>query len=74
MSKTAKEVIRCLNILILEFKPKIIKCDNGGEFTAGIFIDWAEFLDIFISHGRIYTPRDQGTVEIFNRWFKLRIL
>ena len=41
-------------------KPKCILSDNGGEFTAAVFVKLHDDLGIEVAHGLPYHPQTQG--------------
>jgi len=51
-------------------KPQIIITDNGPEFTANVFLSWAEKQDIRISHIHPGKPMENGFVESFQGKFR----
>ena len=66
-SLTGERVIRVLSrITEKRTLPKILKFDNGSEFTSNAMLGWAAQVDIdlhFIEPGR---PMQNGSVESFN--------
>ena len=71
--KTSASIIWTLEHAIksnMGVKPKLIKSDNGAEFTSLATNVWALDNDIEWLYGRPYTPQDQGAVEALNRYIK----
>lgn len=67
-SLPALRVIRALNQL-LEWrdKPKAMRCDNGPEFTRGLFAEWARQHDIRIDYIQPGRPQQNAYIERYNR-------
>ena len=74
-SIAAKRVARVLGQVINERgKPKVIRVDNGPEFTSGEFASWCDKHGIaiqFIQPGR---PMQNGFIERFNGSYRREIL
>lgn len=74
-SLSSKRVIRVLNKVIEQRgKPKVIRVDNGSEFTSKDFELWARDQQIeiqFIQPGR---PMQNGFIERFNGSYRREIL
>ncbi len=47
-------------------KPKILRCDNGSEFTSSQFGQWAYFDDVAIDFSRPGKPTDYAYIDSFN--------
>jgi putative transposase len=61
-------VIRALNQIIeWRGKPKIIRCDNGPEYSSHRFLAWAEKQGIKIDHIQPGNPQQNAYVERYNR-------
>jgi transposase InsO family protein len=73
--KSSTEVAAALRTFIAWCgRPRRFYSDNGGEFEGDVD-DFAQNLIpvIPVIHGRPYHPQSQGTVEISNKTFKLRL-
>jgi putative transposase len=63
----ARDVTSVLSrILARRGKPQAIRCDNGTEFTATAFDQWAYANSITIDYSRPGKPTDNAFIESFN--------
>lgn len=64
----AIDVIAVLNKIIARrgCGPQSIRCDNGTEFTATAFDQWAYANDVIIDYSRPGKPTDNAFIESFN--------
>ena len=68
-------VVRVLEDLInWRGKPKMIRVDNGPEFTSTIFSDWCSGRGIAIIHIQPGKPVQNALIERFNRTFRNEVL
>jgi putative transposase len=74
-SLSAERVVRVMD-QIKEWRgvPKAIRCDNGPEFTAEVFIDWCRSNDIEPRHIQPGKPNQNAFIERFNRSFRREVL
>lgn len=72
-SKTAEEVAERLALYIGMFgPPKILQCDNGGEFRGATLLLLRQY-GIRVINGRARHPQSQGLVEKMNGTFKSKM-
>lgn len=70
INKKSATTASFINEIINEWgKPKTLQTDNGKEFQ-GDFTKLLSRLNIKHTHGRIYHPQSQGSIESFNKYFK----
>lgn len=68
MSLPTARVIRTLNRIIeWRGKPKVIRCDNGPEYTSGKLQSWANENAIVIQYIQPGNPQQNAYVERYNR-------
>ena len=68
MSLPTTRVIRTLNRIIeWRGKPKVIRCDNGPEYTSGKLLSWADENNIVIQYIQPGNPQQNAYVERYNR-------
>lgn len=74
-SLTAERVIRVLERL-KDWRglPQAIRCDNGPELTAQVFMDWCERHQIAIRYIQPGKPNQNAFIERFNRTYREEVL
>lgn len=71
----ALRVTRFLDQLIeIHGKPQAIRCDNGPEFTSGVFADWCRAHEIEIRFIQPGKPDQNAFIERFNRTYRQEVL
>jgi putative transposase len=74
-SLTAERVIRVLERLqTWRGLPQAIRCDNGPELTAQLFVDWCEQHNIEIRYIQPGKPNQNAFIERFNRTYREEVL
>jgi putative transposase len=74
-SLSAKRVIRVLKrIIARRGKPKVIRVDNGPEFTSKDFELWCRDQEIIIQYIQPGRPMQNGFIERFNGSYRREIL
>lgn len=72
---SSRVVVRHLQELVeARGKPKIIRCDNGPEFTTDVFHRWADEQGIAVIHIDPYQSWQNGFIERFNRSLRHDVL
>lgn len=72
---SSRVVVRQLHELVeTRGKPMIIRCDNGPEFKADVFHQWADQQGIVIAHIDPYQSWQNGFIERFNRSLRHDVL
>ena len=75
LSFPARAVVETLDNLKQEIGlPKFIRCDNGPEFIAKLFVDWCEKNYIEIKYTQPGKPMQNGFIERFNRFYREDVL
>ena len=75
ISFTAERVCRELDWVFEQHgKPKVIRCDNGPEFIAHVFQNWAQDRGIRIEYIQPGKPQQNAYVERFNRTVRHELL
>ena len=71
----AKRVVRTLeNLVSWHGAPEVIRCDNGPEFLAEVFVAWCERHQILIRYIQPGKPNQNAYVERFNRIYRGDVL
>lgn len=74
-SLTSNRVIRALeNIAQSRGYPAVIRCDNGPEFRASTFQEWAKQRNIIIQYIQPGKPTQNAFIERFNGTYRREIL
>ena len=74
-SISAKRVIRVLERVIKQRgKPKVIRVDNGPEFTSKDFELWCRYMQITIRYIQPGRPMQNGFIERFNGSYRREVL
>ena len=64
VSKSAAEVAKCLQAMLVFTGPiKILQCDNGGEFMAGVLALCEQWGMPLPTNSSPYHPQTNGLVE-----------
>jgi putative transposase len=73
-NKDINNILVVLKSLVKYYNPlKILRCDNGSEFTNKKFVDLMKLMKIKIIYSKSYTPQSNGLVERFNESLKQMI-
>jgi putative transposase len=71
----AARLVRALDELVSwRGKPEAIRCDNGPEILAQVFVDWCETHQVEIRYIQPGKPNQNAYVERFNRTYRQEVL
>jgi putative transposase len=75
VSLPSRRVVRVLNELVaLHGRPVAVRVDNGPEFTAQPFVDWAAEHQVAIYYIQPGKPDQNAYIERFNRSYRTEVL
>ena len=70
-STTSAALIKWLEVLFARYgNPEELVTDNGPQFTSHDFAQFLDSRDIRHTRSCVYTPQQNGLVEVFNRYLK----
>ena len=71
----AARLVRVLDQLVeMHGRPSAIRCDNGPELIAQVFIDWCDQHGVDLRHIQPGKPDQNAFIERFNRTYRQEVL